>query len=82
MLPMRRSERGKKTVYLNNVGIWWNQKSDNIHITVQGVRGFHSTVNANPKSKRGNPNLFYKLAKCLRALDAPHPHIPDDPDLE
>ena len=77
---MRRSKRGGNTVYLDNVGVWWNQKTGDIHLTVQSVPGFHSTVSANPKSKRGNPNLFYKLAKCLRAVDAPHPPIPEDAD--
>lgn len=75
---MRKSKRGGKSVYLENVGIWWDEDQGHIHITVRGDPGFHSTVNANPQSKRGNPNLFYKLAKCLRAVDAPHPPIPDD----
>ena len=47
-------------------------------LTVRGDAAFHSTVNANPQSKRGNPNLFHKLAKCLRAVGAPHPPIPED----
>ena len=75
---MRRSKHGGKTVYLDNVGIWWNEDQGHIHITVQGITGFHSTVNPIPQSKRGNPNLFYKLAKCLRAVGAPHPPIPED----
>ena len=76
--PMKRSKRGGKSVYINEVGVWWNQKNGNIHLTVQGVSGFHSTVIANPKNIRGNPNLYYKLAKCLRAVDAPYPPIPND----
>ena len=75
---MRRSERGEKTVYLDKVGVWWDENRDHIHITVRGNAAFHSTVNSNPLSKRGNPNLFYKLAKCLRAVGAPHPPIPED----
>ena len=74
---MERSKRGGRTVYLHDVGVWWNESQDNIHITVKGVAGFHSTINANPQSKRGNPNLFYKLAECLREVGAPHPPIPD-----
>ena len=74
---MRKSKGGGKTVYLDNVGIWWNEDQNNIHITVRGTAGFHSTVSGNPDRKRGNPNLFYKLARCLRAVGAPHPPIPD-----
>ena len=54
---MRRSKRGRKTVYLDGVGVWWNEDQGHIHITVRGNSAFHSTVNANPQSKRGNPNL-------------------------
>ena len=75
---MRKSKRGKKTVYLDSVGVWWNEDQGHIHIAVGGGdTAFHSTVNANPQSWRGNPNLFYKLAKCLREVGAPHPPIPD-----
>ena len=65
-------------MYLDNVGVWWDENQGHIHITVRGEAAFHSTVNANPESRRGNPNLFYKLAKCLRAVEAPHPPIPED----
>ena len=75
---MRRSERGGKTVYLDKVGIWWDEDDGHIHISVREEHDFISTVNANPERMRGNPNLFYKLAKCLRAAGAPHPPIRDD----
>ena len=75
---MRRSKRGGKTVYLEKVGIWWDEPRGKIHITIlDGPPGSHTTVNADPKSVRGNANLFYKLAKCLREVGAPHPPIPD-----
>ena len=68
---MRRSKPGK-TVYLE-IGVWYNEDQESIHITAKGVDGFHTTVNRNPESKRGHPNLFDKLAKCLRDSDAPAP---------
>ena len=64
------------SIYLN-VGVWFNEEQNNIHITAKDVDGFHTTVSANPDLKRGHPNLFYKLAKCLRDAGAPHPEIPD-----
>jgi len=67
-----------KTITLDKVSIWYNQSNEHIHMTVKhkGVEEI-STINANPVSKRGNPNLYYKLAKCLRKADAPHPDLPD-----
>lgn len=67
----------KKTITLDRVSIWYNQDNERIHITVRhnGIEEI-STVNADPASKRGNPNLYYKLAKCLKAAAAPHPNLP------
>lgn len=70
---MRSSEPGK-SVYLD-VGIWYDEQQGHIHMTAKDVQGFHTTVAPNPESKRGHPNLFNKLAKCLRDAGAPHPHI-------
>ena len=75
---MEKSSQDGKTVYLDKVGIFWNQKDGRIRITAQGIFPFISTVSPDPKSKRGNPNLYYKLAKCLQAKGAPHPPIPSD----
>ena len=72
---MRRSKQGGKTVYLDDVSICWNEASGKIHIYVKGEAGFASTVSADPGNVRGNPNLFNKLAKCLKAAGAPHPPI-------
>jgi len=73
---MRTSEPGK-SVYLD-VGIWYDEKQGHIHMTAKNVPGFHTTVADNPASKRGHPNLFMKLAKCLRDSGAPHPEIKQD----
>ena len=72
---MKRSKRGEKTVYLDDVSICWNEAKGRIRIYVKGEAGFASTVSADPCNVRGNPNLFYKLAKCLKAAGAPHPPI-------
>lgn len=67
---MRRSKPDGKTVYLDNVSIWWREDTGRIHIRFEDKI---STVSPDPLSKRGNPNLFWKLAECLRAAGAPHP---------
>jgi len=63
-----------KSVYME-VGIWWDAEQGHIHLTAKNVPGFHTTVSADPDSKRGHPNLFAKLAKVLRDNRAPHPSV-------
>ena len=70
-IAMRTSEPGN-SVYLD-VGIWYDAERRNIHMTAKGVHGFHTTVRSNADSKRGHPNLFWKLAACLRRAGAPAP---------
>jgi hypothetical protein len=61
-------------------GVWWNPDDGQIHLTVKGVHGFHTTINNNPGSKRNHANLFSKLAKVLRDAGAPHPAIAEEID--
>lgn len=68
---VRKSKNGK-TIYLQ-VGVWYNEDHDRIHIAA--TKEFITTVNANPKSKRGHPNLFKKLARSLREHGVPAPEI-------
>ena len=70
---MQTSKPGN-SVYLD-VGIWYDEDQGHIHITAKNVEGFHTTVNKNPESKRVHPNLFNKLAKCLKESGAPAPEI-------
>ena len=70
---MRASEPGN-SVYLD-IGIWYDEEQGHIHLTAKDVKGFHTTVGNDPSSKRGHPNLFAKLAKCLKEAGAPHPNI-------
>jgi hypothetical protein len=55
------------------LGIWYNAETDHTHIQANAFGGFISTVNRNPDSKRGNPNLFAKLALCLFKSRRPAP---------
>ena len=59
-----------KTVRLD-VGIWYNEATRHIHIAAKD--SFISTVSPDPESKRFHPNLYRKLATCLREAGAPAP---------
>jgi hypothetical protein len=70
---MKKSKRGGKSVEMT-IKFWWNPRDRSIHIRGGGRPALLiSTVNANPASKRGNPNLFGKLARCLKQAGAPAP---------
>lgn len=68
---MRKSGPGN-SIYLQ-IGIWYDEAKDSIHIASNDVPDFHTTVRADAKLKRGHPNLFRKLARILREGDAPAP---------
>ena len=63
---------GGKTVRLD-VGIWYNETTGHIHIAAKD--SFISTISGEVSSKRYHPNLFRKLAKCLKESGAPHPTV-------
>jgi hypothetical protein len=67
-----KSERGGNSAYFQ-MGAWFDQKTGHIHLTIPGTRWFHTTVTDNPKSVRGNPNLYAKLARALREACVPGP---------
>lgn len=69
---IRRSERGGNTAYLN-LGVWYDSATGHIHLTLPNSGWFHTTVTADAESKRGNPNLFGKLARALREAGVPGP---------
>ncbi len=71
-----KSEKGGNTAYLN-VGIWYDADQRHIHMTLPHSRWFHTTVTDDPKSKRGHPNLFGKLARALKEAGAPYPDVPE-----
>jgi hypothetical protein len=59
-----------KTVRID-AGIWFNEDTKHIHIAAKGA--FITTVCNDPDSKRYHPNLYGKLAQCLRKAGAPAP---------
>lgn len=65
-----------KTVRLD-VSIWFNEDQNNSHIASREGCEFFSTMSADTSSKRGHPNLFFKLARCLKQAGVPHPVIPE-----
>jgi hypothetical protein len=71
---IRKSEKGGNTAYLN-IGAWYNEKTGGIHLTLPHSGWFHTTVNDKPESKRGNPNLFGKLARALKVAGVPGPEV-------
>ncbi len=73
---MKTSKPGK-SVYLQ-IGIWLNEKTGNIHITGDGVHGFHTWVSNDPTSIRNHKNLFGKLAAVLKDAGAPYPNVAPD----
>lgn len=78
---IRRSERGGNTAYLN-VGAWFNPETGHIHLTLPHSGWFHTTVVPDPNSKRGHPNLFWKLARALRDAGVPAPESDGELDDE
>lgn len=62
-----------KTARLD-VGIWYNDRTGHIHVAA--ASRFISTVSNDPASKRYHPNLYRKLALCLRDMGKPHPPAP------
>lgn len=72
MSGIGRSKRGGNTAYLK-VGAWFDPDTEQIHLTIPESDWFHTTVNGNPDSKRGHPNLYRKLARALREAGVPAP---------
>jgi hypothetical protein len=73
---IRKSERGGNSAYLE-MGAWFDQKTGHIHLTIPGTEWFHTTVTDDPKSVRGNPNLYAKLARALKEAGVPGPKVDD-----
>jgi hypothetical protein len=68
-----------ETVYLE-IGIHYDKDKDHILLTTRDAP--ITTITRYPKSKRGHPNLFAKLAKILEEAGAPHPKNVDDDDAQ
>ena len=76
---MRTSKPGE-TVYLE-IGIHYVKAKDHILLSTRDTFSSITTINRDPASKRGHPNLFAKLAKVLEEAGAPHPEVKEaEPD--
>lgn len=73
---IRKSEKGGNTAYLN-IGAWYDEKTGHIHLTLPHSGWFHTTVTDQPKSVRGHPNLYGKLARALAFAGVPGPQVAD-----
>lgn len=51
------------------LGVWYNKETGDIHMTAQGVPGFHTTVNDKEGSLRCHGNLYDKFKKLLQEHD-------------
>lgn len=69
---IRKSVKGGNTAYLQ-VGVWYDEANDQIHITLPHSKWFHTTVSGVAGSKRSHPNLYAKLARALKIAGVPGP---------
>ena len=65
---------GDKAIRIDDLGVWYNESSDRIHVTHRGgVGGFNVAVGSDPKKPGGHPSLYRLLTECLKLVGAPHP---------
>lgn len=64
------------------VRLWFNEITGHIHIASRQGEPFISTVSADPAAPNGNPHLYLKLARCLRAAALPAPDLPSHDETE
>lgn len=57
--------RGSKTIYIEKLGVWYDESQRQIHLSIPGHETFHTTVSDNPASKRYHANLYKKLKALL-----------------
>jgi hypothetical protein len=60
------------------ISVWYDTYHDQILLAASEVHRFTTTVNRDPRSKRGHSDLFAKLAKALKEAGAPHPQLVED----
>ena len=63
---IRQSEKGGNTAYLN-LGIWYEEPTGHIHMTLPNSGWFHTTVNNEVGSKRYHPNLVLETRACFES---------------
>lgn len=65
-LKLEISKSDGKTVYLENVHVWYEESNDQIHLAVPDIPGFHTWISRDRNSIRCHKNLYDKLAAVLR----------------
>jgi hypothetical protein len=70
-----KDERVPKTI-TRTVSIWYDEKTEHIHLAVPETDWFHSTINNREGSVRQHANLFKKLGKLLRDAGVSAPKEP------
>jgi hypothetical protein len=62
---------GKDKTVTFEISVWWNPDDQSFHVSRRDGGKFILTVNRDPTSLRGHPNLFRELSKVLKAAGAP-----------
>lgn len=60
-----KSTGNTKTITLT-ISVWYDEKSEHIHLVAPETDWFHSTINDREGSARRHANLFRKLGELLR----------------
>jgi hypothetical protein len=63
------TSKKRKSVYAK--AGFWREKDGSIHMSLQGVPGFHVAINEDPKKPNGHPTLFKRLDKLLNEAAEP-----------
>ncbi|MFN4207158.1 MAG: hypothetical protein ACK4HG_12220 [Agrobacterium albertimagni] len=66
-----------KTIPLT-ISVWYDEKTEHIHLAAPDTDWFHSTINDREGSVRRHANLFRKLGKFLRDAGVPAPAQPSE----
>ena len=73
-------KRGSPKTVRVEIGVWYEESDGKIRISAPSVPGFKlTTVNRDPKNRRGHPHLYEKLAQLLRDKSVVAP--PESADL-
>lgn len=72
-----KSTGNTKTIPLT-ISVWYDEKTEHIHIAAPETDWFHSTVNDREGSARRHANLFRKLGRILRDAGVVAPAEPTE----
>lgn len=72
-----RAQATRKTIPLT-ISVWYDEKTEHIHLASPDADWFHSTINDREGSVRRHANLFKKLGKFLRDAGVAAPAEPNE----